>query len=168
MGIDGTGLMPARSHGYSGRVRHPMYRVWSAMLARCNNPNDPRFKTYGARGVRVCLQWHTFARFMEDLIAEIGPRPAGVGKGGRSLYSLDRKDNERGYEPGNVKWSTSVEQGQNTTATVRYRYKGEELTLREWARRLHLPFTLIRGRVDTLGWSVARAFETPHRWKSKQ
>lgn len=138
------------------------------MRERCSNVNDRRYKNYGARGVKVCKRWEQFEHFIADILREIGPRPEGVGKGGRSLYSLDRVNNGRGYCPGNVKWSTSIEQGQNTTKNVRYEYQGETLTLRAWARRLGLPFTLLRGRIDTLGWPVTKAFETPHRWKGKR
>jgi len=81
------------------------------MLARCENPRDPRFKTYGARGITVCERWHVF----ENFLADMGERPPGVTRGGRALYSIDRIDNDRGYEPGNCKWSTPKEQMQRTT-----------------------------------------------------
>jgi hypothetical protein len=42
----------------------------------------------------------------EKFLAEIGPRP------GRN-YSVDRIDNYRGYEPGNVRWATSEAQAAN-------------------------------------------------------
>ena len=51
--------------------------------------------------------------FVADIEHEIGPRPEGVGKGGRALYSLDRIDNDRGYESGNIRWSLAVEQVAN-------------------------------------------------------
>lgn len=40
-------------------------------------------------------------------------KPAGVGRTGRALYSIDRIDNSKGYEPGNCKWSTATEQNRN-------------------------------------------------------
>jgi hypothetical protein len=42
---------------------------------------------------------------MQDILAEIGPRPPGL--------TLDRADNNRNYEPGNMKWSTRGEQLRN-------------------------------------------------------
>lgn len=41
----------------------------------------------------------------EAFFAYIGPRPPGL--------TLERVDNERGYEPGNVTWATRSEQARN-------------------------------------------------------
>ncbi|RKX43650.1 MAG: XRE family transcriptional regulator [Verrucomicrobia bacterium] len=35
------------------------------MKARCNNPKDAQYKTYGAKGVTVCKEWRTVSKFLE-------------------------------------------------------------------------------------------------------
>ncbi len=48
----------------------------------------------------------SFTRFAEDILAEIGPKPG-------PQYSLDRENNDGGYEPGNVRWATASQQNSN-------------------------------------------------------
>ena len=92
------------THGMS---RTPMYVLWTAMIQRCTNPNHGRFADYGGRGITVCDQWrHDFAAFY----AHVGDRPEGM--------SLDRIDNDRGYEPGNVRWASHAEQRANRRESV--------------------------------------------------
>jgi len=77
------------------------------MKARCENPNRPDYKFYGGRGITVCDQWRkSFVAFLADVGEKPGPR-----------YSLDRIDNLRGYEPGNVRWATHTEQMRNCRKT---------------------------------------------------
>ena len=82
--------------------RHPLYRTYSAMKTRCYNPNHEWFSHYGGRGIKVCARWlNSFWDFVEDM----GERPEG--------HTIDRIDNDMGYEPSNVKWSTRKEQANN-------------------------------------------------------
>jgi hypothetical protein len=95
-----------------GMSRHPLRKVWSGMLDRCENPNNKRYGRYGARGITVCARWHDIRLFIEDIEREIGTKPARCSECG-GVYSIDRIDNDRGYEPGNVRWATSSEQNSN-------------------------------------------------------
>jgi hypothetical protein len=101
-------------HGLTTRTgEHPLMRVWYRILRRCENPAAHNYSHYGGRGIRVCERWHDIAAFIADIEAEIGPQPEGRHPSGRPLYSIDRIDNDRGYEPGNVRWATAKEQVAN-------------------------------------------------------
>jgi hypothetical protein len=76
--------------------------VWYQMRRRCTDPNEQNFKHYGGRGITVCERWQDFNTF----IADMGPRPIGP----KNYWTLERLDNERGYEPSNCKWATRKEQ----------------------------------------------------------
>jgi hypothetical protein len=96
----------------NGLGNHPLYHVWRGMLDRCENHRNNRYHRYGARGIKVCERWHDIALFVQDIEREIGVKPARCPEcGGR--YSLDRINNDRGYEPGNVRWATASEQNSN-------------------------------------------------------
>lgn len=83
--------MPAATHGKSMTVE---YRAWKAMKNRCFNPNFNQWKDYGGRGITICAEWRdNFPAFL----ASVGKRPS-------NKYMLDREDNDKGYEPGNVRW----------------------------------------------------------------
>jgi hypothetical protein len=71
------------------------------MHSRCTNHRLKNFARYGGRGITVCDRWRDFTAFLQDM----GPRTPG--------RSLDRVDNERGYEPGNCGWATLKEQRNN-------------------------------------------------------
>jgi hypothetical protein len=100
------------THGLS---RHSLYPVWKNMMDRCYVPGVVGYRNYGGRAepVTVCKRWHDVAAFIEDIEAEIGPRPEGRHPSGRSLYTLDRIDNDLGYASGNVRWATAAEQRAN-------------------------------------------------------
>ena len=89
-----------------GMRYHQFYYVWSNMIARCENPNNRKYRIYGAAGRSIYPEWHDPRVFIEYLEKNLGDCPDGM--------SLDRIDNNKGYEPGNLRWATSVEQRRNS------------------------------------------------------
>lgn len=74
------------------------------MKQRCLNPKSKDWKNYGARGVTVHPPWvESFETFWADMA-----------RGYQPYLSLGRVDNDKGYEPGNCRWETYTEQGNNT------------------------------------------------------
>lgn len=55
--------------GYGARTKDnvKLFDCWRAMIARCYNPQNPSYKTYGAKGVRVCERWKRFDFFEQDI-----------------------------------------------------------------------------------------------------
>ena len=51
-----------KKHGLEGTR---IYRIWGAMIGRCENPDHFRFEYYGALGIKVCGDWHDVHRFRE-------------------------------------------------------------------------------------------------------
>ena len=103
-------LSHERRSKLNGFSKHPLYGVWNGIIDRCTDPRNPSYGNYGGRGITVCERWRDPWLFVADIEHEIGPRPEGRYKNGRALYSLDRKDNDGNYEPGNVQWSTTSQQ----------------------------------------------------------
>lgn len=124
------------------------YRLWGGMINRCTNPNDHLYEFYGARGIKVCARWRVF----EDFLADVGRRP------GKNL-TLDREDNEKGYEPGNVKWATRKEQARNRRSTCWVEWEGRRVKLIELAELKGVPIAKVRNRLRK-GMSLARALST--------
>lgn len=128
------------------------YNIWVSMIQRCTNPKDQAYDRYGGRGIKVCDAWMSFETFLSDM----GPRP-------NKRMSLERIDNDKGYEPGNVRWAAAAEQSKNTRRNVTLTFRGRTMILKDWAREVGLPNQTLWNRVVTLGWGAERALTTPMR-----
>lgn len=150
---------PSRlTHGHSSRRRGfketRAYRCWSLMKARCSNPALREYPYYGGRGISVCSRWaDSFEAFFEDM----GEPPDGM--------SIDRIDVNGNYEPSNCRWATMAQQQRNKQNTRWVKYRGERLSLADWADRTGIAYSTLKGRLNS-GWSVERALTEPRRGDS--
>ena len=120
------------------------------MKSRCLNPKSQQYHNYGGRGIKVCDRWQRF----ENFYADMGDRPS-------AQHTLDRRDNDRGYEPGNCEWRTYTQQNNNTRRSHRLTHNGETHTIAEWAAILGVPKQRLVNRITTYGWSAERALTEP-------
>jgi hypothetical protein len=147
--IHGHCVGPHPKYGPSGNRQTPEYKAWAQMKHRCTSPKNPCFGRYGGRGITFCERWGDFANFLADM----GPRPS-------SKHSLDRIDNDRGYEPGNCEWRTRFEQMGNTRRNVYMTHNGETAHIAEWARRMGVGRHTLQCRLYS-GWSTEKTLTTP-------
>jgi hypothetical protein len=108
----GRSGMLTKHHSYASKGmvrRHDMseYLCWAGMKKRCDNKNDKSYVNYGGRGIKYEERWKQFENFYEDM----GKKPIGT--------SLERLDNEKGYQKDNCKWATLYEQSRNKRNNVK-------------------------------------------------
>jgi len=125
------------------------YRAWRGMLSRCTLPNHPKYPSYGGRGIRVDDRW---ARSYESFLEDMGRRPS-------PQHSVDRKDVNGHYEPGNCQWATAKTQGRNRRITVKVTWAGEEMAMTDLAERQGVSYLSLYGRVVRNGASPEAAVE---------
>ena len=135
-------------HGEGGKTR--LYRVWTNMKTRCQNPKNKNFERWGARGITVCDEWRdSFLAF----------RDWANNNGFEESLSLDRIDNNKGYSPDNCRWVTAKDQARNTRKNRIIEYNGQSKCLSEWSEELGIHINTLINRLKHL--SVEEAFTRP-------
>lgn len=142
-------------HAVPGR-RSGDYRSWEAMKSRCDNPKDPFFIRYGARGISYPIEWRDFAIFHSDM----GARPCGT--------SLDRIDNNSDYSKENCRWATPGQQANNRSGLTNVEYMGEKMTITNLSKMTGVPRARLYERISRKGWDVERALNEPVRVRGKR
>lgn len=135
-------------HLIQGLSKTPLYAVWQTMKQRCYNHNCRVYEWYGGKGIGVCDEWQDVKSFCEWA----------VNNGYEEGLTLDRKDIAKNYEPGNCRWITMSEQQSNKSSNHNIECNGEIHTLTKWGEILGIPRSTLSNRLNSLGWSVQRAF----------
>lgn len=87
------------------RVKTRLYNIWKGMKARCyNQKSGSGYKRYGALGICVCDEWRgnfdAFNKWANE-------------NGYADHLTLDRRECNGNYTPGNCRWATRAEQMMN-------------------------------------------------------
>ena len=127
-----------------GRSKTRVHNVWLGMIQRCEDKSCEAYPAYGGRGITVCAEWHVFENFYRDM----GDPPNGM--------TLDRENNDLGYDKDNCRWATRRIQANNRRSSKMIAFKGKVLTQAQWERELRLKPGVIWQRLNA-GWSIERA-----------
>jgi hypothetical protein len=150
------GCLRREIHTTHGMSHYPEYHIWEGIIQRCTNPNFKQYEDYGGRGITVCEEWlNSFETFYRD----VGSRPS-------PELTLDRDDNDKGYEPGNCFWRTRGHQVNNRRNNVFYEYAGQKYQINQLAelpevKNNGIGLNTLKARIRNSGWDVEDAINIP-------
>lgn len=99
--------------GLSRRQRKLLQSRFYAIVDRCTNPKNTHYFMYGGRG--ITCEFSTFEAFLEYVTALPNFDTA---------LQLDRENNNKDYEIGNLRWVTSAVNSRNTRNNVNFEVQG--------------------------------------------
>lgn len=136
-----------------------LQRILHGIKTRCNNENATSYQYYGGRGITICDEWNNdFMNFYNWA----------KNNGYSDELSIDRIDNEKGYEPENCRWVTQGEQMKNRRKWERRRvvfvsFRGGNVSIPELSEMYGIDRALLYDRIRRYGWSAEKAVTVPNR-----
>ena len=151
-GMKSCGCLLPKQHGMTGKR---FYRIWQGMKTRCyyRNPKyNEHYKTYSAKGIKVCDRWLDFENFKEDMYESYLDHCKEFGE---ENTTLDRIDNDGNYEPSNCRWATYIIQRYNQPEHTFHMItmNGETHCLKEWCDILGKNYSTVKRRIYIRGWN---------------
>lgn len=141
----GCGCQQSKSAITHGKSKERIYKIWEAMKARCQNPNNKYYFNYGGRGIIVCEEWQRFEDFYKWAISN----------GYNDNLTIERINSNGNYEPSNCCWEDRKRQANNTRRNVYVEFAGNKKTIAEWADTLNIDYNTLKWRLKN--WDVEKA-----------
>ena len=121
-----------------------LYRIYHAMIQRCENDRDKSYKWYGGKGVRVCDEWRNSCKSFIDWA---------VGSGYSDELTIDRIDTSGNYSPDNCRWIPFSEQSANQISNINITYQGKTMNVSQWAKTMGVRKETLYSRIKS-GWKT--------------
>lgn len=135
-------------HGLS---KDKLHGLWRNIKGRCYNPNNPSYKFYGARGIKMCDEWtNDFVAFYDWAHTN----------GYKEGLQIDRIDVDGDYCPENCRWVSKTIQANNTRRNIYVTMNGTTKTIAEWCKELGINYHSVQTRTYK-GWDPVLALTTP-------
>ena len=142
---------------YHGMSDTNLYRRWTDMRERCDNPKNENYSKYGAKGVKVCEEWeNSFLSFYNWSMEN----------GFKEELSIDRIDPFGNYCPENCRWATFETQINNKRGSVIMELNGEKKTFTQWCKLYSICPNTVRKRMKR-GYTFIDALTSPSKNKRR-
>lgn len=150
-----SGIAKSKKHGL---CKHPLYKTWKGILARCYDPRHDNYPLYGLKGVCVCKEWMENPKLFMDWCLENGWK-----KGmqvDKDIVARQQNTIPLIYSP---EYCSIVTQSKNNRSKINSRiveYKGQAKNFAEWCEILNIDYHTTEARISR-GWNIDDAFEKP-------
>lgn len=117
-----------------------LYRIWHSIKQRTDSNKGKDFIVYKSKGIIVCNEWlQSFENF----------KMWALDNGYNNNLSIDRKNNNKGYNPDNCRWVTQTVQNRNqrklrSTNTSGYRGVSFRKDTKKWSCEITVNYKKIR------------------------
>jgi len=110
-----------------GETNTKLWKTWKGIVERTTSVKSSHYKRYGGAGIGIYNDWKIYENFAKY----IGQPPS-------QAHSIDRINNLKGYEPGNIRWATAKEQAANRKTNVMVMVNAQKLILSDAAKILNI------------------------------
>lgn len=118
-----------------------IYYIWRGIKSRCLNPNNPRFKTYGGKGITICKEWNEFLNFKNWAFSN----------GYREDLTIDRINNSKGYYPENCRWADKTTQTRNRGISIKIKMNdGRFIYTKEFSELTGVTMSTLSQRIQKI------------------
>lgn len=132
----------------TARSKHPLYKRWAAMMARCFNVG---YKHYVGDRMTVSRRWQNFNNYCHDIESNFG-WPSGP------QDKLLRKDAYKDFSLKNtIGWANQQEVSSRRYNNLYITYKGVTQSLSCWARETGINSRTIWSRLHDRGYTTKQA-----------
>lgn len=135
--------------GRHGCTHHPLYHVWNSMVRRCTQHHHHAYNDYGGRGIEIAAEWMDVRKFIEDMYPSF-----------TQGMTLDRIDNNKGYNKDNCRWAEQITQMNNQRGNLKIEIFGETKNLAQWLKQYGIQKPTYQGR-RRRGWGIIESIITP-------
>lgn len=115
-----SGVAPAKHGDAKDGKKSLLYHIWRELKARCKNSKHKSYGRYGGRGIRVCDEWSS---------SYVAFREWAMNSGYQEGLSIDRVDNDGGYEPSNCQWMTRGENSRKAHLNIKHQTGAKHYSL---------------------------------------
>ena len=146
--------------------------IYTGIKQRCCNPRCKAFKDYGGRGITICDEWNDKTIIVKD--GHFGSKgwfafkEFALSSGYAEGLSIDRIDNNKGYNPENCRWATAKIQSNNRRSCIILEHNGMKKNMAEWAEYFGMPYRKFKSRVERYGADNLEMIFSDKRAKNKK